>query len=183
MMEFIAICAVDKLYGIGKDGDLPWKDDPNTKWDMQHFKETTTGYPIIMGYNTYKSLSKPLLNRLNYVVNTHTLTDKDLAVGVTSRDKADVDKKFIFVDGFNAACKSAMDYADITEKNKVFIIGGKSLYDRAFKDKIISKAIITHFNKSYNADIFFKESWISGWNMKVLIDNNEFGKVVEYSRF
>lgn len=183
MIEFIAICAVDKLYGIGKDGDLPWKNDPDTKWDMQHFKETTTGYPVIMGYNTYKSLGKPLPNRINYVVNTHSLTAEDLTVGVTSRDKSDFDKKFVFVDGFNTVCKDAMDFAECCGKNRVFIIGGKTLYDKAFKDMIISRAIITHLNKSYNADTFFKESWLGGWNMKVVFDNNDLGKIVEYSRF
>lgn len=184
MIEFIAICAVDKLYGIGKDGDLPWKDDPDTKWDMQHFKETTTGYPVIMGYNTYKSLGKPLPNRINFVVNTHTLTEEDLEVGVTGKDRADFDdKKFIFVNGFNAACKEAKDYAQYCGKDKVFIIGGKSIYDRAFKDKIISRALITHLDKSYNADTFFNQSWLTAWSLKVVLDAENLGRVVEYSRF
>ena len=48
-IDIIGIMAQDKDGLVGINNDLPWKDDPETKWDMKHFKETTTGYPIIMG--------------------------------------------------------------------------------------------------------------------------------------
>lgn len=36
--------------------------------DLKHFKNTTTGHTIVMGYNTYKSIGKPLPNRRNIVI-------------------------------------------------------------------------------------------------------------------
>ena len=38
---------------------------------MKHFKETTTGHPVIMGRNTYLSMGgKALPNRTNIVLST-----------------------------------------------------------------------------------------------------------------
>ena len=36
--------------------------------DLKHFKAITTGHVIVMGYNTYKSIGKPLPNRRNIVI-------------------------------------------------------------------------------------------------------------------
>lgn len=181
MAEFILICAVDNNLGLGKNGDLPWKDDPNTKWDMKHFKETTTGYPIIMGYNTYKSLNKPLPKRINYVVNTHSLTEEDESKGIKENEPLD-ENKFVFVDGFRKACKTAMDYANNKSIDKIFIIGGASIYEKALRDNIISKAIITHFTENYEADTFLQMRNLNSFKQKIVEEHNN-GKIVEYSRF
>jgi dihydrofolate reductase len=49
---------------IGKDNKLPW----HYPEDLQYFKKITTGQIIVMGYNTYLSLGKPLPNRRNIVL-------------------------------------------------------------------------------------------------------------------
>ena len=36
--------------------------------DLKHFKELTSGHPIIMGRKTYESIGKPLPNRTNIVI-------------------------------------------------------------------------------------------------------------------
>ena len=67
-MKFKAIIAMDKNGLVGNGLDLPWKGDASTKFDMVHFKETTTNHIVIMGYNTYKNFKRPLKNRLNLVI-------------------------------------------------------------------------------------------------------------------
>ena len=45
-------------------GALPW----HLPEDLKHFKETTSGHPIIMGRKTWESLGRPLPNRRNMVI-------------------------------------------------------------------------------------------------------------------
>ena len=51
---------------IGANNQLLW----HLPKDLKHFKEITTGHPIIMGRKTYESIGKPLPNRTNIVVST-----------------------------------------------------------------------------------------------------------------
>ncbi|CAN5528456.1 dihydrofolate reductase [soil metagenome] len=60
----IAIVAIAKNFAIGKDGKLPW----HYPADLKYFKETTTGHAIVMGANTWRSIGRPLPNRLNIVL-------------------------------------------------------------------------------------------------------------------
>lgn len=45
-------------------GALPW----HLPEDLKHFKEMTSGHPIIMGRKTWESLGRPLPNRRNIVI-------------------------------------------------------------------------------------------------------------------
>lgn len=49
-------------------GTLPW----HLPEDLKHFKETTSGHPIIMGRKTWESLGRPLPNRRNMVITRQT---------------------------------------------------------------------------------------------------------------
>ena len=49
---------------IGRDGGLPWR----LPADMRHFKDLTTGHPVIMGRRTYDSVGEPLPGRRNIVI-------------------------------------------------------------------------------------------------------------------
>jgi dihydrofolate reductase len=60
----IGIVAIAKNYAIGKNGKLPW----HYPADLKFFKETTTGNAIVMGSNTWRSIGKPLPDRLNIVL-------------------------------------------------------------------------------------------------------------------
>lgn len=63
-MSIAIIAAMDKNGAIGKDGKLPW----NIPSEMKHFRETTAGHTVIMGWNTFDSLNlKPLEGRRNIV--------------------------------------------------------------------------------------------------------------------
>ncbi len=49
---------------IGRGNALPW-DLPD---DLQHFKRTTMGRPIVMGRKTFESIGRPLPGRLNIIL-------------------------------------------------------------------------------------------------------------------
>ena len=49
---------------IGRHNALPWR----LPVDMKHFRELTTGHPVLMGRKTFESLGRPLPNRTNIVI-------------------------------------------------------------------------------------------------------------------
>lgn len=63
-MQINMIAAMSTNRVIGNNNQLPW----HYSEDLKHFKEITTGKTIVMGYNTYKSIGKPLPNRRNIVI-------------------------------------------------------------------------------------------------------------------
>jgi dihydrofolate reductase len=56
--------AYDKARGIGRANRLPWR----LPAEMQHFKRTTMGKPIVMGRRTFESIGRALPGRRNIVV-------------------------------------------------------------------------------------------------------------------
>src|SRR5438045_9047737 len=63
-MAIIGIVAIANNYAIGRGGKLPW----HYPADLKFFKETTTGNAVVMGANTWRSIGKPLPDRLNIVL-------------------------------------------------------------------------------------------------------------------
>ncbi len=51
---------------IGRANTLPWR----LPEDLQHFKDTTLGHPILMGRRTFESIGRPLPGRRNLIL-TH----------------------------------------------------------------------------------------------------------------
>ncbi len=110
----IGIVAIAKNYAIGKDGKLPW----HYSADLKFFKETTTGNAVVMGANTWRSIGKPLPNRLNVVLSRSgnvevpasvmKLSDKDEVVVLAEYLNRDV-----FIIG---GAKTFADFADLIEK-------------------------------------------------------------------
>ena len=50
--ELVVVAAVAANGVIGKNGAMPW----HYPEDLQHFKQLTTGHPVIMGRRTYESI-------------------------------------------------------------------------------------------------------------------------------
>ena len=67
----IIICAVDKNFGVGKDGKIPWK---NQK-DLKHFKEYTLGKTLLVGRKTQLP---PLKDRTVIVLERDSTTRSNL---------------------------------------------------------------------------------------------------------
>jgi len=91
---------------IGADNQLLW----HLPKDLKHFKEITSGHPIIMGRKTYESIGKPLPNRTNIVV---------------SRKKDWFEEGILIV----GSIKEALKFAKKMDEN-IYIIGGGNIYEQ-----------------------------------------------------
>src|SRR5688572_11186912 len=70
-----AILACDRNMLMGLNGKLPF----NCPADMEHFKETTKGHIVVMGWNTWVSLGeKPLDDRINIVLTSNNFNSLDV---------------------------------------------------------------------------------------------------------
>ena len=63
-MSFSIIAAIGKNRELGKKGGLVF----NIPGDLKFFKQTTMGYPVIMGRTTFLSLPRLLPGRKHYVL-------------------------------------------------------------------------------------------------------------------
>ena len=132
------IAAVDSNNGIGLNGVMPWG---HIKEDMQFFRSTTTGYPVVMGRITFESLGcKPLPKRKNIVISSNVNNEL-----LNSYDNLFYENTF----------ENAVSKLFLEKNNQIFIIGGESIYKKAldYADRIY----LTHINKDYHCDRFFPE--------------------------
>ncbi|MCX6712835.1 MAG: dihydrofolate reductase [Candidatus Vogelbacteria bacterium] len=102
----------EKTRAIGKNNQLLW----HLPEDLKHFKMITSGHPIIMGLNTFKSIGRPLPNRINIVLNFQPV-DIPGAIVCSSLEEAiriagEHDQQEIFIIGGGMVYKSAIDLAD-----------------------------------------------------------------------
>ena len=158
-MKIIIIVAVAENGVIGKaNGDLPWQ----VNEDFQHFKNTTLGYPIVMGRKSFEALGKPLKGRENIVI-TH---NKNL--------KYDFDNVCIFY-----SLDSAIDYCKTLNKEKIFITGGGEIYKQAIS--FADEMIISHMKFEAEGEVKFPEFDIDDWEV-ISKDEREKFIIVTYSR-
>lgn len=114
--------------GIGRNNDLLF----NIKEDMKFFKETTTGYPVVMGYNTWLSLPfKPLPNRDNYVL----CDDGYFIHGATVFRNLD-------------------EVFELGKTEDIYIIGGAMVYNSIINSGLLDEAYITMVYADGDADVF-----------------------------
>jgi dihydrofolate reductase len=64
MSRVVLIAAVARGGAIGRGNALPW----HLPEDLQHFKRTTLGCPVVMGRRTWDSIGRPLPGRRSLVV-------------------------------------------------------------------------------------------------------------------
>ncbi len=155
----IGIVAIAKNYAIGRDGKLPW----HYSADLKFFKETTTGNAVVMGANTWRSIGKPLPNRLNVVL---TLSGKvETPDGVVKLNSK----------------QAVIDLAKDVEFD-VYIIGGAQVY-RDLAD-IIDKWIVTEIPETVaDADTFMPEDFLEGFELEQAIDlGDELGAKILHRR-
>lgn len=137
----IGIVAIAKNYAIGKDGKLPW----HYSADLKFFKQTTTGNAVVMGMNTWRSIGKPLPNRLNIVLSKFGNIEPQPNV-LLLRNK-----------------ESVLALANYLNCD-VYIMGGAKTYD-TFAD-VIATWIVTHVPMEVNdADVFMPAEFLDGFEM------------------
>lgn len=129
--QLIAIAAMARNRVIGKDGGLPW----HLPCDLQFFKQTTMGHPVLMGRRTYESiearLGKALPGRRNIVL-SHTMAPR---AGVeVIRDLREL--------------RSLPDLGD-----PIYLIGGAQLYQQLLPQ--CDELLLTYIETAYEGDAFF----------------------------
>ncbi|MBP2619020.1 dihydrofolate reductase [Chryseobacterium jejuense] len=123
------VVAMGEKNEIGFENQLLW----HLPKDLKHFKDLTSGHPIIMGRKTYESIGKPLPNRTNIVV---------------SRKKNWFEEGILIV----GSLKEAMKFAKKIDE-EVFIIGGGNIYEQTMD--IVDKLEVTLVKADLEADTFF----------------------------
>ena len=126
----ISIAAVERSWGIGKDGKLLLRN----KADMKRFRERTLGHPVILGRKTLESFpgGKPLPGRENLILST---TLEEAPEGAR-----------LFRD-----LPSLLEYAP----EDSFVIGGGEIYRQLLPH--CHEAQITYVDADFEADAFFPD--------------------------
>lgn len=123
----IAAMASNRI--VGNNNQLP----RHYSQDLQHFKKVTTGHIVVMGYNTFLSIGKPLPNRRNIVLS-----------------KAPVEWLETY-DSIEALIKQL----ESENVEQIFIIGWASIY-RQFLP-MADVMYLTEIKKDYEGDTSFPE--------------------------
>ncbi len=119
---------------IGFNGKLPW----HSTEELKHFKNTTTGFPVLMGRKTWEAIGKPLDNRINIIITEN----KFFRTAFTN-----MIIQYSLID--------AIDFCDQKGFEKIFIIGGGKIFEQAIH--ISDKIILSRMNFETDGDVFFPE--------------------------
>ena len=138
-----AIVAVELNWGIGCKGKLL----QSIPEDMKFFKEKTIGNVVVMGRETFESLSgkNPLKDRVNIVL---------------TRSESFNDDRLIICNSIDEVLNELQKY----ENDKIFIIGGESVYKQFLS--YCDELYITKIYNRYEADKFFPNiNTMSNWDL------------------
>ena len=138
----IGIVAVARNLAIGKDGKLPWHYSP----DLKFFKQTTLDNAVVMGFNTWQSIGKPLPRRLNIVLSrSNSIGNQPNVLLLRGKDEVLALAKYL--------------------KSDLFIIGGAQTY-KTFTDEI-EKWFVTEIPETVeNADAFMPPDFLDDFKLQ-----------------
>lgn len=140
---FISLIAAVARNGIiGSNKDLPWR----IKSEMQYFKRTTIGKPIVMGRKSLESLGKPLPGRANIVITRNP----DFYV-----------EGCIIVPSLQAGLDAARDIALRDGIDEIFIGGGADIYRQTLP--LAQKLYLTEVHLEPEGDTSFPDFDRSAW--------------------
>lgn len=148
-MAIIGVVAISRNYAIGRAGKLPW----HYSADLKFFKETTSGNVVVMGSTTWRSIGRPLPNRLNIVLSRSRNIDTPGSV-LRLSSKAEVVELAKYLD------------------RDVFIIGGAHTY-ADFAD-VIDQWLVTFVPVEIeDADTFMPENFLDGFDTRQTVELSE----------
>jgi dihydrofolate reductase len=153
------IVAIAQNGVIGKsNGEMSW----HVKEEFQHFKNTTLGFPIIMGRKTFETLGKPLKGRLNIVV---------------SKNQA---YKTLFEDVVvESSLDKAIEHCKNINPERIFIIGGGEIYRQAIS--FVDEMIITFMKFEAEGEVKFPTINNDDWKIEIIRDHELF-EIFRYLR-
>ena len=136
IISAIAAMSINRV--IGKDNQLPW----HLPADLKHFKNLTTGHPILMGRKTYESIGKPLPNRTNLIMSQNS--DFQAAGCITVQSIQEV-----------------LAQPAVINSEELFIIGGAHIYQLWLAE--ITRIYLTLVKETFDGDAFFPELNSNDW--------------------
>jgi dihydrofolate reductase len=143
-MKISLIVALSSNRVIGADKQMPW----HLSADLKKFKQITLGSPIIMGRKTFESIGRPLPGRTNIVVSRNAAYQPEGVV--------------VF-----ASLAAALSYA-CGESERVFVIGGASLYEAALP--LAAELYLTQIHREFAGDTYFPVLDMSVWREVERVD-------------
>ncbi|AFH49819.1 Dihydrofolate reductase [Ignavibacterium album JCM 16511] len=153
------IVAIAQNGVIGKSsGEMSW----HVSEEFKHFKNTTKGFPVLMGRKTFETLGKPLKERLNIVLTRNP------------EYKTQFDDVLIF-----SSLDEAINFCREKKFEKIFIIGGAEIYKIAIP--IVDEMIISRMKFTAEGDVYFPEFDESNWKKEKIMDKELF-EVYLYKR-
>ena len=152
----IGIVAIAKNFAIGRDGKLPW----HYAADLKFFKDTTTNHAIVMGFNTWKSIGKPLPKRLSVVLSrSNSIENQPNVLLLRSVEEVLALSKYLNGD--------------------LFIIGGAETYKNFAAT--IEKWIVTEIPQTIeDADAFMPRDFLDGFDLR---ENKQFDNNLDMKVF
>lgn len=139
------IAAVGENLELGLNNKLLWH-LPN---DLKFFKEKTTGKIIIMGYNTFLSLGRPLPNRQNIVL--------------SRQDRTLPDNVLLF--------HSIEEVLGYIKDEDVFVIGGAQIYEQFLP--LAHELYLTEIKANSLADAYFPNFDKTSYEKEILATNSD----------
>lgn len=137
-VQLALIAAVARNGVIGRDGGLPWR----IPADLQFFKSTTMGKPLIMGRRTFESIGKALPGRTNIVVTRSAgFTADDVEVA------ADFDQALVIAGRHGG--------------DEIMVIGGGEIYATALPR--VGRLYLTEVHIDAAGNVFFPELDRTQW--------------------
>ncbi|RLM59346.1 dihydrofolate reductase [Halobellus sp. Atlit-31R] len=152
-VEFVLVAAVAENGVIGRDREMPW----HFSEDLEHFKRTTTGHPVIVGRKTYETvvdaLGEPFPGRTSVVLTSQSL---DLPAGAVVANSIE-----------EAIDLAAADAADRGVET-AYVAGGGRVYEQFLPHA--SRLILTEIHAAYDGDTHFPDWDDAEW---VAVDRDE----------
>ncbi len=143
-MKLAMIVAMANNNVIGLNNDMPW----HLPADLQWFKKTTLGSPIIMGRKTYESIGRPLPGRLNIILSRDKKLNIDGCTVVNSLEDA------------ITTAEEANNASD-NPKDEIFITGGAHLYNKFLEQA--DTLYLTKIDADLEGDTFFPDYTQYSW--------------------
>ncbi len=143
------IAAIGQNNELGKDNQLLWQ----MPADMKHFRETTSGHPVIMGRKTFESIGRALPNRENIIITRDPQYFREGVIIVHSLEEA--------IERYTKSRASKDIARHDSAESEIFIIGGGHVYEEALP--YADRLYITHVDAKLPADTFFPEIDLRKW--------------------
>lgn len=142
MIKLSVIVAVAENLVVGKNNALPW----HLSEDLQYFKRTTLGKPIVMGRKTFESIGRPLPGRTNIVI---------------SRNPDYFAQGIKIVSSLEQAFQLVEDTALIDDSQELMVIGGAAIYAAAIP--VADRLYVTEVHAEVEGDAYLPNIDWGNW--------------------